>query len=109
LTIIKTWGWTGALTPCGASLVKNIMKLLERNWVVEITHFYKKVNWCADVLLNISCNSNYLLTIHESCPLQHSVKLYFNVMRLVDYYSLNDCCVVLYFLNFGPLYNKKRH
>lgn len=51
------------------SLVKSIMHVSERNWVVKITHSYREANRCANTLANIGCNIDCTLTIYPDCPL----------------------------------------
>lgn len=49
-------------------LVKRIMKLLENDWVIEISHCYRKTNGCANILANLKCNLEFTLIIFQDCP-----------------------------------------
>ncbi|PNX90804.1 ethylene responsive transcription factor 1b [Trifolium pratense] len=43
----------------GGSLLKQIWRLLEIDWEVEVSHVYREANKCADALANIGCSLDY--------------------------------------------------
>jgi ribonuclease HI len=51
----------------GNSLLKQIKKLLDLDWIVEISHMYREANKCADALANIGCSLNYDTTFYANC------------------------------------------
>ncbi|KAK2448079.1 TMV resistance protein N [Trifolium repens] len=56
----------------GNTLVKQIRRLLDMNWLVEIAHTYREANKCADALANIGCSLDYDIMFFDSCPSQIS-------------------------------------
>jgi hypothetical protein len=54
----------------GGAMLKQIWKLLEIDWLVEISHTYREVNKCTDVLANISCSLDYKAVFFDACPPQ---------------------------------------
>jgi ribonuclease HI len=54
----------------GCSLLKRIWKLLEEDWLVEISHTYREANKCADALANIGCSLVSNCVFYDRCPAQ---------------------------------------
>jgi hypothetical protein len=50
----------------GRELVSKILRLLEMDWNVEVSHSYREINRCADALANIVCSLDYNLKIYET-------------------------------------------
>jgi hypothetical protein len=53
----------------GSALVKQIWKLLDMDWNIEIFHTYRETNKCADALANLGCSLGYDLVFFDDCPL----------------------------------------
>jgi ribonuclease HI len=56
----------------GGSLLKQIWRLLEMDWEVEVSHIYREANKCADALANIGCSLDYETLYYDVCPAQLS-------------------------------------
>jgi ribonuclease HI len=52
----------------GITLARQIWKLLDLEWTVEISHTYREANKCADALANVGCTLDYDLVFFEDCP-----------------------------------------
>jgi hypothetical protein len=52
----------------GNSLLKQIKKLLELDWIVEIYHSYREANKCADARATLGCSLSYDSVFYDSCP-----------------------------------------
>jgi ribonuclease HI len=50
------------------ALIKQIRRLLDMDWLVEIAHTYREANKCADALANIGCSLDYDIMFFDSCP-----------------------------------------
>jgi ribonuclease HI len=53
----------------GGALIKQIWKLLDMDWNIEIFHTYREANKCADDLANLGCSLGYDLVFFDACPL----------------------------------------
>ncbi|KAK2402247.1 hypothetical protein QL285_051784 [Trifolium repens] len=53
----------------GNVLVKQIWKLLDMDWTIEIYHTYWKANKCSDALANLGCLLDYELVFFDDYPL----------------------------------------
>jgi ribonuclease HI len=53
----------------GSALIKQIWKLLDMDWNIEIFHTYREANKCADALANLGCSLGYDLVFFDDCPL----------------------------------------
>jgi hypothetical protein len=54
------------------AIVKQIWRLLDMDWLVEIAHIYREANKCVDALANIGCSLDYDIMYFDSCPSQIS-------------------------------------
>jgi ribonuclease HI len=62
---------TGATSSAnGVSLMKSILRLLNQEWEIRITHSYREANMCADALANIGCSLDLNIMLFEECPSQ---------------------------------------
>jgi ribonuclease HI len=52
----------------GHALAKQIWKLIDRDWNIEISHTYREANNCADALANLGCSLDYDLVFFDDCP-----------------------------------------
>ncbi|PNY12420.1 ribonuclease H [Trifolium pratense] len=52
----------------GAALVKQIWRMLDMNWKVEISHTYREANKCADALANLGSTLDKELIFFDDCP-----------------------------------------
>ncbi|GAU25543.1 hypothetical protein TSUD_259770 [Trifolium subterraneum] len=59
----------------GVSLLKQIWRLLDLDWNVEVSHTYREANNCADALAMLGCSLGYEITTFEACP-SHIRELY---------------------------------
>ncbi|PNY06576.1 ubiquitin carboxyl-terminal hydrolase 8-like protein [Trifolium pratense] len=56
----------------GSTVVRQIWRLLEMVWEVEVTHIYREVNKGADALANIGCSLDHGILTYDVCPDQLS-------------------------------------
>jgi ribonuclease HI len=62
---------TGNLnSPVGASLLRNIRRLLALDWEVKVVHAYRESNQCADALATIGCSLNKEIIFYNVCPIE---------------------------------------
>ncbi|GAU38338.1 hypothetical protein TSUD_61990 [Trifolium subterraneum] len=54
----------------GSSLLTQIWRLLEMDWIVEVSHTYREANNCADALANLGCSLDYDTVIFNDFPPQ---------------------------------------
>jgi hypothetical protein len=52
----------------GIALAKQILKLLDMDWTVEISHTYREANKCVDAFANLGCSLGYELVFLYNCP-----------------------------------------
>ncbi|CAJ2679356.1 unnamed protein product [Trifolium pratense] len=52
----------------GVALVKQIWRLLDMNWEVEVSHTYREANKCADALANLGCSLANEIVFYDRCP-----------------------------------------
>jgi hypothetical protein len=52
----------------GNALARQIWKLLDLDWTVEISHTYREANKCVDALANLGCSLDYDLVFFNDCP-----------------------------------------
>jgi ribonuclease HI len=67
--VVRVLTKRSSLSSVGSSLLKQIWHMLERDWVVEISHTYREANKCADVLANLGCSMVYDVVFFDLCPL----------------------------------------
>jgi hypothetical protein len=48
--------------------MKHIWRILDRDWVVEVSHIYREANKSAYALANVGCNLDLDLKTFEMCP-----------------------------------------
>jgi ribonuclease HI len=54
----------------GVALVKQIWKLLDLEWCVEIAHSYREANKCADAMASLGSTLKHELIVFDDCPSQ---------------------------------------
>jgi ribonuclease HI len=54
----------------GSSVMKQIWRLMDVDWSVEVSHSHREANKCADVMANIGCSLNYDVVFYDNCPSQ---------------------------------------
>jgi ribonuclease HI len=52
----------------GGTVTRQIWKLLDLNWDIEITHSYREANKCADALANVGCSLGRDIVFYDVCP-----------------------------------------
>jgi hypothetical protein len=70
------------MSSAGISLLKQIWKLLEMDWVVETSHTYREANKCADALANYGCSLDYEVVFFDVCPPQVQDMYQYDLLRL---------------------------
>jgi ribonuclease HI len=59
----------------GCSLLKRIWRLMQHDWIIEISHIYREANKCADALANFGCTLDFNSVFYDSCP-THIMDMY---------------------------------
>ncbi|PNX58030.1 ribonuclease H [Trifolium pratense] len=54
----------------GSSVMKQIWRFMEMDWIIEISHVYREANKCADAMANIGCCLDYEVVYYNACPSQ---------------------------------------
>jgi ribonuclease HI len=54
----------------GSSVMKQIWRLMDVDWSVEVSHSHREANKCADVMANIGCSLNYDVVFYDNCASQ---------------------------------------
>jgi hypothetical protein len=78
----------------GQFLVKNIRRLLDLDWKVNVVHSYKEANPCSDTLTNISCSLSYNNVFFDLCLCHIKHLLVVDVMQITTHKSVFfDLCL----------------
>jgi hypothetical protein len=59
---------------------KNIKRLLEMDWKVRISHFYRETNQCAEVSANMGCVLDCDIIYFDDCQSRIRISLDVDVM-----------------------------
>jgi ribonuclease HI len=71
----------------GGPFLKQIWKLLELDWLVEISHTYREANECVDALANIRCSLDYKAVFFDECPSQIRDIFHFDLLGNTSHYK----------------------
>ncbi|GAU12910.1 hypothetical protein TSUD_73970 [Trifolium subterraneum] len=70
ISVVRALNNSSSASSHGGTLLKQIWKLLEMDWIVEISHTYREANKCADALANLGCYLAYNTVFYDACPTQ---------------------------------------
>ncbi|MCI02556.1 ribonuclease H protein, partial [Trifolium medium] len=69
-------------SPVGAMLVRNIRRLMDLDWEVNIVHAYRESNQCVDALATIGCSLDKEIVYYNDCPSEVKDLLLADVMGI---------------------------